>query len=156
MLSPLALLRRAPAPVRVRVQSSAAKQHARTIDDLRTPALCCYPSVMEANAQAMLEQARRQSDENSAAVGVGEIPAEEDQELLGSMLGGDAAAAGSAAGGAAGGTFMASFLRKRAPSETVVAVDVAVDESAEPRTAQSSPLYLAGLGRGRLGVRRPP
>ena len=59
MLSPLALLRRAPAPVRVRVQSSAAKQHARTIDDLRTPALCCYPSVMEANAQAMLERASR-------------------------------------------------------------------------------------------------
>ena len=59
MLSPLALLRRAPAPVRVRVQSSAARQHARTIDDLRTPALCCYPSVMEANAQAMLERASR-------------------------------------------------------------------------------------------------
>ena len=55
-----------------------------------------------------------------------------------------------------GGTFVASFLRKRAPSETVVAVDVAVDESAEPRTAQPSPLYLAGLGRGRLGVRQPP
>ena len=59
MLSPLVLLRRAPAPVRVRVQSSAAKQHARTIDDLRTPALCCFPSVMEANAQAMLERASR-------------------------------------------------------------------------------------------------
>ena len=59
MLSPLALLRRAPAPVRVRVQSSAARQHARTIDDLRTPALCCYPSVMEENAQAMLERASR-------------------------------------------------------------------------------------------------
>ena len=43
-----------------------------------------------------------------------------------------------------------------APSETVVAVDVAVDESAEPRAAQPSPLYLAGLARGRLGVRRPP
>ena len=55
----------------------------------------------------------------------------------------DAKPAGSAAGGAA-------------PSETVVAVDVAVDESAEPRTAQPSPLYLAGLARGRLGVRRPP
>ena len=54
-------LRRAPAAVRARVQSSAAEQsqHAKTIDDLRTPALCCYPSVMEANAEAMLERARR-------------------------------------------------------------------------------------------------
>ena len=45
----------------VRMQSSAAKQsqNARTIDDLRTPALCCYPSVMEANAKAMLERATR-------------------------------------------------------------------------------------------------
>ena len=55
-----------------------------------------------------------------------------------------------------GGTLMASFLRKRASSKTVVDVDVAVDESAEPRAAQPSPLYLAGLARGRLGVRRPP
>ena len=55
------VLRRVPAPVKARAQSSAAKQsqHARTIDDLRTPALCCYPSVMEANAKAMLDRASR-------------------------------------------------------------------------------------------------
>ena len=55
------VLRRVAAPVKARAQSSAAKQsqHARTIDDLRTPALCCYPSVMEANAKAMLDRASR-------------------------------------------------------------------------------------------------
>ena len=48
-------------PLRIRTQSSAPKQsqNARTIDDLRTPALCCYPAVMEANAKAMLERAAR-------------------------------------------------------------------------------------------------